>query len=282
MNKPATFSVFLRSLGFVCLFLAMMIAAVYVVAADDAYYYECQRRADILPSSGISDEALKDLDARLSRYLCRHDEAALCPDSVLQLDVFGVRQPAFNEREMTHLLDCAELFDTASACLCLFCAAAVLLIVLSGRPRPRDSACAAAFAVFMLACRMLRLERLAAASALAAMFLALRGQTGRARPAWFALTLVLLPFTVFAVWACLDFDAAFTFFHRRLFSNDLWLLDPRTDLLIRICPESMFMSMGLRIALTSAGALVGIPLLLTLWDTLQQRQITFHAGGTSQ
>ena len=35
-------------------------------------------------------------------------------------------------------------------------------------------------------------------------------------------------------------------FHRIAFSNELWLLDPRTDLLIRLMPEGMFMDLGLR------------------------------------
>lgn len=47
-----------------------------------------------------------------------------------------------------------------------------------------------------------------------------------------------------AVWGIADFDSLFTAFHRLLFRNELWLLDPRTDLLIRICPESMFAVMA--------------------------------------
>ena len=78
------------------------------------------------------------------------------------------------------------------------------------------------------------------------------------RCAWLAPLILLIPLGGFALWACVDFDGAFTFFHRLLFNNDLWLLDPRTDLLIRICPESMFMAMGLRIGLYSLGAMLGV------------------------
>ena len=60
---------------------------------------------------------------------------------------------------------------------------------------------------------------------------------------------VYVPLGVFALWAAMDFDAAFVFFHEMLFTNDLWLLNPATDLLIRICPSSMFMAMGGRILL---------------------------------
>lgn len=56
-----------------------------------------------------------------------------------------------------------------------------------------------------------------------------------------------------ALWATLDFDRFFTAFHRLAFTNDLWLLNPRTDLLIRLMPEALFMDLGLW-GLGAAGA----------------------------
>lgn len=44
-----------------------------------------------------------------------------------------------------------------------------------------------------------------------------------------------------------DFNKYFTLFHEIFFTNDLWLLDPRTDLLIRMLPEEFFSDMVLRI-----------------------------------
>jgi len=84
------------------------------------------------------------------------------------------------------------------------------------------------------------------------------------RCAWLAPLVLLAPLGAFALWAAVDFDGAFTFFHRLLFTNDLWLLDPRTDLLIRICPQSMFAAMGLRIALLSLGGMAGVTALAVL------------------
>ena len=57
-----------------------------------------------------------------------------------------------------------------------------------------------------------------------------------------------------------DFSAAFTVFHEILFTNDLWLLDPRTDLLIHMCPEEMFSAMALRIGLWGLGSAAAVPL----------------------
>lgn len=47
-----------------------------------------------------------------------------------------------------------------------------------------------------------------------------------------------------------DFTKYFTIFHLIFFDNDLWLLDPRTDLLINIVPEPFFVDTALRIGMT--------------------------------
>lgn len=43
----------------------------------------------------------------------------------------------------------------------------------------------------------------------------------------------------------LDFSKYFVIFHELLFTNDMWLLDPRTDVLIQMLPESFFMETAL-------------------------------------
>ncbi len=77
------------------------------------------------------------------------------------------------------------------------------------------------------------------------------------------LLLVLGAAALLALWAAIDFDSLFILFHRIAFTNDLWLLDPRTDLLIRLMPTEFFVAyaaligavwatgMGLFILLTS-------------------------------
>lgn len=46
-----------------------------------------------------------------------------------------------------------------------------------------------------------------------------------------------------------DFSKYFTLFHHIFFSNDLWLLNPRTDLLIQMLPEGLFMDIATRIVI---------------------------------
>ena len=54
-----------------------------------------------------------------------------------------------------------------------------------------------------------------------------------------------------------DFTKYFVIFHQIFFDNDLWILDPATDLLINIVPEPFFMDTAGRIALTF-GISVGV------------------------
>ena len=47
-----------------------------------------------------------------------------------------------------------------------------------------------------------------------------------------------------------DFSKYFIVFHHIFFDNDLWILNPATDLLINIVPEPFFMDTALRIGIT--------------------------------
>ena len=55
------------------------------------------------------------------------------------------------------------------------------------------------------------------------------------------LTLALLAYT--------NFTKYFTLFHKIFFDNDLWILNPKTDMLINLLPEGFFSDMAVRILL---------------------------------
>lgn len=59
--------------------------------------------------------------------------------------------------------------------------------------------------------------------------------------------------------ALVDFEAAFIKFHHLFFTNDLWLLDPRTDRLIQIMPLEFFIGF-----ISKWLTLVGLSLLVLL------------------
>lgn len=49
------------------------------------------------------------------------------------------------------------------------------------------------------------------------------------------------------VFAALDFNRMFVLLHKLLFTNELWQLNRRTDLLIALMPEGMFMHLALEV-----------------------------------
>ena len=75
----------------------------------------------------------------------------------------------------------------------------------------------------------------------------------------------------------MNFDSLFTVFHRLLFTNDGWLLDARTDMLIRLMPTSFFTSLGIKILLAvTAVALVCFTAAMTLrmtWEDGRQEEL---------
>ncbi len=221
----------LNALGWMMLFLALILGVVRGVGSDYELYYRLQKEADILVTAGISDADLLGLDERLSDYLFQNPRADMAFDN-RELKVFGINQRPFNERELIHLRDCRKLISIATdvgmnGFLAVF---GVLLVFCTGR------------------------------------------KVRRPAPIWLASALILLPLAAFALWAAADFNSAFNFFHELLFTNDLWLLNPETDLLIRICPASMFAGLGLRIGARAAGILLGVPALLTLPMKLDKRK----------
>lgn len=133
----------------------------------------------------------------------------------LRGDAAALDDTPFNQTERTHMADCYELFVLLRRVI--FAPGAAMLVLLS--------------AAYFLRCK--RPDRAA--------------RIGAYVPGGLLLAL--------AAWGLFDFPSLFTAFHRLLFSNDLWLLDPATDLLIRICPESMFVWMA---ALIGGGTLLWI------------------------
>lgn len=152
----------------------------------------------------------------------------------VEAEVFGAVQSAFNERELIHMEDCRQLF--------------ILL-----RTGIRVSGIAGSL-LLTLGCVLLKGER-----------------RSIRLTAWLSPLMIVLPLGLLAVWAVIDFNAAFNFFHEILFTNDLWLLNPATDLLIRICPISMFMTMGAKIGLAGLSWALIVPGLATVLTAKKER-----------
>ncbi len=130
-------------------------------------------------------------------------------------DAEGNRFLCFQDHEAAHMADCRELIRLAGTLRWVF---GGLALVLAG------------------AGVLLRRHRTLADGVLAGL-----GTAG-------------ILFTGLVLWALADFDGFFTAFHRVAFTNDGWLLDTRTDLLIRLMPEDFFVALGARLLLWTAAA----------------------------
>lgn len=68
-----------------------------------------------------------------------------------------------------------------------------------------------------------------------------------------------------------NFTKYFVIFHEIFFSNDLWILDPSTDLLINIVPEPFFVDTAARIGVTYGISVILVFLLCTLWRRFSRK-----------
>lgn len=89
----------------------------------------------------------------------------------------------------------------------------------------------------------------------------------------------VLFFAVLAVLAGIistDFTKYFIVFHKIFFSNDLWMLDPSTDLLINIVPEPFFVDTATRIGITFGISVAAVFLLCAVLILHSRRRGTGH------
>ncbi len=154
-------------------------------------------------ASGVSASSYPALAEVIAGFLSGDRETA-------QLEVMkdGGMQPAFHEHELVHLQDVKALADLSGLLMVLVIPLALLVVLLLCVPADL---------------RGLRFGVLAKS----------------ARLAFMAAVLLLL---LAGVWATIDFDGAFTLLHQTAFPNDLWLLDPRTDLMIQLMPQPFFIA----------------------------------------
>ena len=74
-----------------------------------------------------------------------------------------------------------------------------------------------------------------------------------------------------AILVASDFNKYFLLFHKLVFTNDLWILYPETDLLIRMLPEGFFFDMVIRIGTIFALILVVLLFISIVMVTKQKK-----------
>ena len=74
---------------------------------------------------------------------------------------------------------------------------------------------------------------------------------------------LLAVFTALAIWGAVNFDGLFITFHKIAFTNDLWLLNPNTDVLMALMPLPFFIWYAGEI-LKAMGPVLGMMLLVII------------------
>lgn len=135
-------------------------------------------------------------------------------DIILYLKSHGgdeLLRPHFNEKEVLHMRDVQDLFDLAR--IIKFICLIIFLIILLGFIYKKEYH--------------------------------YLGKTLFYGPFFIYFSLIII-----AILASIDFNKYFTYFHHIFFTNDLWLLNPDTDLMIQMLPEPFFSGIAIRIMLS--------------------------------
>jgi len=160
-------------------------------------------------------------------------------DMVVNATIDGVNREVFNEREKAHMVDVVALFGGWSVykTVCFI-------------------ACPLIFAAAIFTVRENRLK-----------FFARRYLEGA------AIFFVIL--IAAGIWALIDFNSLWTSFHLLFFRNDLWMLDPKTSVMINMFPEKFFNDMVLRIILLTATAVL-IPLAVSIVCLAKKKRKSYN------
>ncbi len=128
------------------------------------------------------------------------------------LSVHGQMREAFSEKELTHMQDVKDLFALCKTLLMVSIAYLLLWTALLFADRKNLPYITARMYLITGAC-------------VAAIGLSL------------------------AIWAAIDFHTLFTLFHKVFFTNNLWQLNPKQDLLLQLMPTGFFVDYAARIGL---------------------------------
>ena len=201
------FRVLFTTVASVLLIIGLLIVSIEMFAVNQGFFQSEYAKLDTASDIGISEDDL----TRVTQTLLDYTTGKL--DSLdMQAEIRGEMQEVFGEREKAHMIDVKALY---------------------------------------LGARSLRTGSLIAAVALIGLaFVIGRGRTTRTlcRSFLWVSGGFLVVVGVIAVWAAIDFTNFWISFHHVFFAgNDLWLLDPRTDVLIQMVPEQFFSDLVARI-----------------------------------
>ena len=126
----------------------------------------------------------------------------------LQLEVNSVERDIFNEKELTHMIDVLKLFRLSRTILIML----IIIVLALGIGLFMSKGALSIINTFII--------------------------TGFTSLAIMPITYLIFP---------KDFYSNFVIFHKLLFTNDLWILNPKTDILLQLHPLGFFNDIGIRL-----------------------------------
>lgn len=206
------------------LVVALLLGSIIAVAFTPAIYFYEYKQLGQAQVIGCDEGTLQTITTGLIDYM-KGDRGNLDIPAVIN----GESRYTFNDREKAHMADVKYLFDMARyvAAVCLIAGAMLLTFALS--------AAAPGF----------------------------RAQDVSGYLLWGILSVVVL-LGALAAYFAIDFNRAWTHFHQVFFANDLWLLDPKTDVLIMMMPLPFFMHILTYIAVLFGSGLLIIALIAAI------------------
>lgn len=209
----------LCALAFLCLFVGGALLGFEQITLDSAVYDRLHEELNVYEYVGLSRDALPRVTSVLAEYLRGQRDNIDIEESL-----FGLPSQVFNADEKAHMVDVVNLFRLERTIRTGSLTAGLILLALSA---------------------LLARNRLTSLS-LRALGLALG----------FLLILVAL---VCTLWMTSGFNRLFILFHQLLFTNDLWLMDPATDAMIRMFPAEFFLRISLMAAQNALALGIAFP-----------------------
>lgn len=86
---------------------------------------------------------------------------------------------------------------------------------------------------------------------------------------------------ILGIYFAVDFSAAFTKFHEIFFTNDLWMFDPATDLMINMLPQGFFFDMVIRIGQFFIGGMLVLTAIcagVLVWEKKKERKLKISSA----
>ncbi len=177
--------------------------SVFTIVNTNDFYSRQYRQLGADKSTGISLEDLDNITTMLLDYLNDRRD-----NLDMQVEKWGETKDVFDDRETTHMVDVKNIYAFFTKLMCVSLAVALVILVYLLRKDGKAQFFASA----------------------------LKGYRS-------ALIIAVILCVIFAVTFTIGFNSFWTLFHKVMFTNDLWLLDPKVSTMINMYPLPFWLNM---------------------------------------